>query len=149
MIPLPATGDSRESRERRFRKDCKEQGKKVMVWTVNKPEEMIEVGVHYSIFPIGHYSHAESGCPMGRRRHSYGRDQDVVGHACGAAVFVLSFPVLYLTLSIPFIPSSGLRQNTLPIRALLPLDDAHLLPSLHLGHRYSDAQEARSYRRPP
>jgi len=26
----------------RFRKDCREQGKKVMVWTVNKPEQMME-----------------------------------------------------------------------------------------------------------
>lgn len=35
----------------RFRQECKDAGKKLMVWTVNKPEHMMEVRMSLSLSP--------------------------------------------------------------------------------------------------
>ena len=48
----------------RFREECKRAGKKLIVWTLNRPEEMIEVGALGSNVVSALIILA--GCPMGR-----------------------------------------------------------------------------------
>lgn len=69
----------------RFRSDCKAAGKKIMVWTVNDPKQMMEVWGHPFLLRVFHRKlmllipsavHSlGSGCSYHRR------DEDVYGSA--------------------------------------------------------------------
>lgn len=48
----------------RFRNECKAAGKKIMVWTVNEPEHMMEVSGFVLILPPS-ASISNAGCTMG------------------------------------------------------------------------------------
>lgn len=61
----------------KFRKDCKQAGKRVMAWTVNEPEHMVEVWIIRERVSFKMLTRWILGCALGHRRYHHGRDEDV------------------------------------------------------------------------
>ena len=52
-----------------FRQECRAAGKKLMIWTVNEPEYMMEVGARRLAFSSGVIDYLVQVCALGSRRY--------------------------------------------------------------------------------